>query len=201
MKQNKNYSIFEYNPWGERLILTTNEKLQYDFKKQEYCINQNPFGEEKLVGIYDINITNNFDSITFNTIYRKKEKIINLTVNNNIDKALYKFIYDTLNKEINVDENELDSIEIVIINNKLDNIYIYKKNKEYELINSLGIVTRNGVLYYEEVEPEYKLYEFSGIEIENKKITIFTKEKNIEYPLDIQDAICNIFREIIKNIK
>ena len=201
MKRDKNYSIFEYNPQGERLILTTSEKLHYDFDKHNYCINQNPFGEDKLVDIYDIKITEEFNLITFNTIYRKKEKLIKLIANNNVDKILYKFIYETLNKKIIVEENELDHIEIVIINNKLDNIYLYKKNKKYELINSLGIVTKNSVLYYEEVEPEYKLYEFIGIETENKKITIFTKDKKVEYPLDLQDVIYKIFKEIMDNIK
>jgi hypothetical protein len=201
MKRKEIYTVFEYNPQGKRFIIYTNEKLQYNFNEHMYCINQNPFGEEKLANIYDIKIADDFDSITFNTIYRKKEKIIKLLVNNNIDKILYKIFSETFDKKIDVDENEMDHIQIVILNNKLDTIHIYKNNKEYELINSLGVVTKNDTLYYEEVKPEYKLYEFAGIKIKNKKLIIETKEKNIEYPLDIQDTIYDILEEIIKNIK
>ena len=200
MKHKEKYSVFEYNPQGERLILKTNEKIQYDFDKQKYYIDQNPLGEEKLVEIYDIKVFEDFCSIEFNTIYRKKEKPIKLIMSNNIDRIFYKFFYETLNKEIFVKENELDRIEIIVLNNKLDTMYIYKKNSKYELINSLGIVTKDDVLYYEEVEPEYKLYEYDKIKIENKILTIITKEKSIEYSLDIQDTIYNIIEEIIKNI-
>jgi hypothetical protein len=201
MKQKEVYTVFEYNPQGKRLILKTNEKLQYNFNNHKYCIDQNPFGEEKLADIYDIKISDDFSLITFNIIYRKKEKNIKLIVNNNIDKILYKLFCETLDKKIDVNENEMDHIKIVILNNELNTIYIFKKNKEYELINSLGVVTKNSVLFYEEVEPEYKLYEFIGIKIENKKIIIKTKENIIEYPLDIQDIVYNIFEEIMNNIK
>jgi hypothetical protein len=201
MKQKEVYTVFEYDPQGERLILTTNEKLRYNFNDHKYCIDQNPFGEEKLADIYDIKISDDFSLITFNTIYRKKEKNIKLIVNNSIDKILYKIFYETLDKKIDVNENEMDHIKIVILNNELNTIYIYKKNKKCELINSLGVVTKNNVLFYEEVEPEYKLYEFIEIKSENKKIIIETKEKTVEYPLDIQDIVYNIFEEIMNNIK
>ena len=106
-----------------------------------------------------------------------------------------------MNKGIIVKENELDRIEIIVLNNKLDTMYIYKKNAEYELINSLGIVTKDDVLYYEEVEPEYKLYEFIEIKIENKRIIIVTKEKNVEFTLDIQEDIYSFLKKIFENIK
>ena len=81
MKHKENYSVFEYNPQGERLILKTNEKIQYDFDKQKYFIDQNPLGEEKLEEIYDIKVSEDFSSIEFITIYRKKEKPIKLIMN------------------------------------------------------------------------------------------------------------------------
>ena len=201
MKHKENYSVFEYNPQGERLILKTNEKIQYDFDKQKYFIDQNPLGEEKLEEIYDIKVSEDFNSIEFITIYRKKEKPIKLIMNNNIDKLFYKFFHETMNKGIIVKKNELDRIEIIALNNKLDTMYIYKKNAEYELINSLGIVTKDDVLYYEEVEPEYKLYELIETKIENKRIIIVTKEKNVEFTLDIQEDIYNFLEKIIENIK
>ena len=199
MKQKENYSIFEYNPQGERLILKTNEKIRYDFERHKYFIDQNPFGDEKLVEINDLKFIENSNSVIFNTIYRKKEKEIKLSGNNKIDKILYKLFFDIANKNILIKENELDQIEIVVLNNILETIYIYKFNEEFELINGLRIITKNMILYYEEVEPEYKLYECDKIKIENKIITIITKEKTIEYHLDIQDTIYNIIEEIIIN--
>ena len=200
MKTNEYYTIFEYNPQGERLILKTNEKIRYDFENCKYFIDQNPFGNEKLVEIYDLKFIENYNSVTFNTIYKKKEKTIKLIGNNKIDKILYKLFFDIANKNICIKENELDQIEIVVLNNKLETIYIYKFNEEFELINTLRIITKNMILYYEEVEPEYKLYECDKIKVENKKFTIITKEKTIEYFLDIQNTIYNIIEEIIVNI-
>ena len=125
MKRNEYYTIFEYNPQGERLILKTNEKIRYDFENSKYFIDQNPFGNEKLVEIYDLKFIENYNIVTFNTIYKKKEKTIKLIGNNKIDKILYKLFFDISNKNICIKENELDQIEIVVLNNILETIYLY----------------------------------------------------------------------------
>jgi len=67
-----NYSIFEYNPLGKRLLFTTNETLIYNFKSKEFNINQNPTGESKSVSIFDIEVSDSFNSVSFSTIYRKR---------------------------------------------------------------------------------------------------------------------------------
>jgi len=194
-----NYTIFEYNPQGKRLCLMTNETLMYDFKTKAFCINQNPIGEPKLAPVFDIKIADDFHEISFSTIYRKQEKKVLMTCRNKVDAVMYHF-FSTLHKNtFDVQKNDIDRMIIHIKNNAIDRIEIYKKNKDYELIDSLTIVSKDKELYFEVFEPEYVQTKIINIAFVQNKFVIATETCEAEYIVDSQSMILEFIKKLIDN--
>jgi hypothetical protein len=199
MKEKENYSIFEYNPQGGRLRLVTDEELLYDFNTKEFCINQNPMGEGKLGSIFDVEISDDFHNISFTTIYRKNEKKIIMNYQNRVDSVIYNFFSKLHKHEFDVQENDIDHIIIKIRNDVIYEIEIYKNDKDYELLDSLTIVSKNKELYFETFEPEYVQTKIKNIEFTQNKFLITTETEIEEYIVDSQSIILNLIKDLIDN--
>ena len=195
----EDYTIFEYNPQGKRLRLMTNETLMYDFKTKKFCINQNPMGEEKLVPISDIEVADDFHEISFSTIYRKQEKRIIMKSQNKVDAILYKFFSSLHKNTFEVQENDIDRIIIVIKNNTLDKIEIYKKNKDYELIDSLRVVSKDNELCFEIFDPEYVQMKIINMKFLQNRFLITTETGVQEYIVETQNIILDFINKLIDN--
>jgi hypothetical protein len=199
MKKIDNYSIFEYNPLGKRLLLSTNETLIYNFKSKEFNINQNPKGESKLEPIFDITVQDSFNSLSFSTIYRKKIKLIIMTSRNIVDNLIYKFFSDIRENEFDVHDNDLDHIIFVVKNNLIDEITCYKKNKDYELLDSLTIKNENDSLFMEKYEPSFSKNKIADVSIEQNKFLIKLEDGCVRrYVIDAQNRIIEFLKTILE---
>ena len=175
----------------------TNETLMYDFKTKGFCINQNPMGEEKLVPISNIIVSDNFHELSFSTIYRKQEKRIIMKCQNKVDIVIYNFFSTLLKNTFDVQKNDIDRIIICIKNNTIDKIQIYKKNNDYELIDSLSIVSKDKELYFDIFEPEYLQTRIINIEFIQNKFLITTETGLQEYIVDSQSIILDFINRLI----
>jgi hypothetical protein len=77
--------------------------------------------------IFDIHVADNFDTVTFKTVYRKAEKEITLKTKNNADCLVYQFFFDIVTNPLTANENDLDHIILTIANDAIDSIYIQKR--------------------------------------------------------------------------
>ena len=200
MKKEDNYTVFEYNP-KYKMRITTNEELRYDFELYDFEINQNPMGEENSNPIFDVSVSPSFHEISFSTIYRKKIKSVVLQCRNKVDVILYEFFSHIRENKLTIGENDLDRVEIIIKNDLIDRIDIYKKNKEYELLDSLGIVQKNNTLFIEKCLPSYSIHKITGIKIDNNNNMLIDREDGVTdvYHIDSQKRIVELIKKILEN--
>jgi len=198
MKKKDNYTVFEYNP-KYKMRIATNEELRYDFDLSEFEINQNPMGEEKSKPIYHVEILPNYHQISFSTLYRNKEKSVVLKCRNKVDAVLYEFFSFVRENKLMVGENDLDRIEIIIINDLIDRIDIYKKNNECELLDSLCIVRKNDDLFIEKCLPSYSLDKIVCMKIDSNNNMLIDREDGMTdvYHIDSQTIIIDLMKEIL----
>ena len=200
MKKEDNYTVFEYNP-KYKMRITTNEELRYDFERYEFEINQNPMGEENSKPIFDVKVLPDFHEVSFSTVYRKKVKSIVLKCRNKVDTILYEFFSYIRENKLTIGKNDFDRIEIVIKNDLIDRIDIYKKNNECELLDSLGIIQKNNKLFIEKCLPSYSIHKIVGIKIDNNDNMLIDREDGVTdiYHIDSQDKIISLVKKILKN--
>jgi len=200
MTKKDDYTVFEYNP-KYKIRIKTNEELRYNFNNNEFEINQNPMGEENSKPIFDVKVSSDFNEVSFSTIYRKKIKSIVLKCRNRVDVILYEFFNYVRENKLTVKENDLDCIIIVIINDLIDRIDIYKENNECELLDSLSIVSKNNILYIEKCLPSYSIHKIIGIKIDNNNMIIKRDDGIIDtFYIDSQQRIINLIKTLLENI-
>jgi len=201
MKIDDNYTVFEYNP-KYKMRITTNEELRYNFQMNEFEINQNPFGEEQTKPIFNVEVSLDFNKISFSIIYKKKIKSIVLTNRNKVDTILYKFFNDVMKNKLIIGKDDLDNIIIIINNDLIDRIDIYKENNKCELLDSLCIVQKDNELFIEKYYPVFSIHKIVDIKIFNNSIIIYREDgKTDNYHIDSQDRIINLIKKLIENIE
>ncbi|WP_431293203.1 hypothetical protein [Pedobacter sp. P26] len=145
-------TLFFYSPNMEELTLYAGVKFSYNFKKRQFQLDMNPDGESRLTDVENFKINEAFTQIEFDINY--KNKAIAYTVSSNFNTCKYAFeIINNLNESI-IPDNDLDKVDLYFEQDVLTHLYV-SKTKDYQLIDSLRLISENNTCYLIRNKPEY----------------------------------------------
>ncbi|GHT71482.1 hypothetical protein AGMMS50239_40660 [Bacteroidia bacterium] len=199
MNHKKDWSSFEFSPQGEVFSISSNgEILYYNFITNDFSIEQNPLGESNPKKIFNVIISEDFKKMTFDTIDNTNEiKTITLIAQHNTDVILYEVFFKAQQNHFKITEADLDRIEMSFQKGMLYELRIYKKDRKYNLIDSLTIFEENDKLYVLTRNPRSKLI-LKNLEVSNGHVVYDVDYSHFVYRLDIQETIINFLNKTIK---
>lgn len=171
-------TLFFYNPNTEDLTLYAGVKFSYNFKKKQFQLDINPDGESRLTDIENFKINEALTQIEFDINY--KNKAIAYTVSSNFDTCKYAF--EVINNESIIPDNDLDKVDLYFEQDVLTHLYI-SKTKEYQLIDSLRLISENNNCYLVRNKPEYSKKRVDDISVHDGKVSINAEGKDFFFEL------------------
>lgn len=161
----------------EELTLCAGVKFSYNFKTRQIQLDMNPDGESRLTDLENLEINESFTQIEFDINY--KNKAIAYTVSSNFDTCKYAFeIINNLNESI-IPDNDLDKVDLYFEQDVLTHLYV-SKTKDYQLIDSLRLISENNNCYLIRNKPEYSKKRVDDISVQDGEVSKLQRE-NISF--------------------
>ncbi len=190
-------SGFKYNPKVSEICLISDLKFYLNKRSLKFELDQNPHGEPNLTEIGKIEANEDFSQVNFNSNYRDEDINFQITNKTSYDISIFKIIYLVNSGKLNpiYSPNDLDKVEILFSEEQLFQIYLHKY-QEYELIDALTITRETDGFYVIKQNPWRKI-KLKNISIDDLNIVCNTSEEVVIYPLDVNDFISRIIKELL----
>jgi hypothetical protein len=191
-------ALFFYSPNMEELTLYAGVKFSYNFKTRQFQLDMNPDGESRLTDIENFKINEAFTQIEFDINY--KNKAIAYTVSSNFDTCKYAFeVVNNLNESI-IPDNDLDKVDLYFEQDVLTHLYV-SRTKDYQLIDSLRLISENNNCYLIRNKPEYSKKRVDDILVQDGKISITVEGKDIFFEFNLSPVVYKIMENMLRHKK
>jgi len=188
-------TLFFYSPNMEELTLYAGVKFSYNFKKRQFQLDMNPDGESRLTDVENFKINEAFTQIEFDINY--KNKAIAYTVSSNFDTCKYAFeIINNLNESI-IPDNDLDKVDLYFEQDVLTHLYV-SKTKDYQLIDSLRLISENNTCYLIRNKPEYSKKKVDNILVQDSKVSITAEGKDVFFEFNLSPVVYKIIEDMLR---
>ncbi|QDW27532.1 hypothetical protein FFJ24_022935 [Pedobacter sp. KBS0701] len=188
-------TLFFYSPNMEELTLYAGVKFSYNFKKRQFQLDMNPDGESRLTDVENFKINEAFTQIEFDINY--KNKAIAYTVSSNFDTCKYAFeIINNLNESI-IPDNDLDKVDLYFEQDVLTHLYV-SKTKDYQLIDSLRLISENNTCYLIRNKPEYSKKKVDNILVQDGKVSITAEGKDVFFEFNLSPVVYKIIEDMLR---
>lgn len=188
-------TLFFYSPNMEELTLYAGVKFSYNFKTRQFQLDMNPDGESRLVDVENFKINEAFTQIEFDINY--KNKAIAYTVSSNFDTCKYAFeVVNNLNESI-IPDHDLDKVDLYFEQDVLTHLYI-SKTKDYQLIDSLRLISENNNCYLIRNKPEYSKKRVDDILVQDGKVSINAEGKDVFFEFNLSPVVYKIIENMLR---
>ncbi|GGE50191.1 hypothetical protein EV200_109154 [Pedobacter psychrotolerans] len=188
-------TLFFYSPNMEDLTLYAGVKFSYNFKTRQFQLDMNPDGESRLTDIRNFKVNETFTQIEFDINY--KNKAIAYTLSSDFDTCKYAFeIITNLNESI-IPDHDLDKVDLYFEQDVLTHLYV-SKTKEYQLIDSLRLISENNNCYLIRNKPEYNKKRVDDILVQNGKVLITAEGKDVFFEFNLSPVVYKIIENMLR---
>jgi hypothetical protein len=185
--------LFKYNPLVSELIITVGMQFYYNYETQQWELNQEDYGDPKLVPI--INVVLNEDATRLSFEAQKQQ--FEITASLEPEKTLLNF-FAQLNGPQKLDTaDDVDDMELIFVKGKLETLQIYKHTKELSIIDSLRIKGSDGTFSLIKQKP-WRKFELDTIEVNNSQIMSKSGKEQFNFPLHLQPIIFNTVKKLVE---
>lgn len=191
-------SAFKYDPTAKQLCLVTDAKFYFNFDTQKFEIDQDPYSDPDCTPLLNISLKDDLSELQFDAVYRGKETRFVISITNSCDKILYDFFSRVTNEGFSIAKNDVDDLQLVFENGKLESLKVYKLSKAQELLDSLFIAFDEGRHYLIEEDPWRKI-ELNAIEATDGKIISKSENEEFIYNLETQPLIFDTVKKLIES--
>jgi hypothetical protein len=183
---------FTYHPVREELTIFCGAKFIVTAKVPKFKVDINPNGQEKVVGMSDITVSE--DKQTF--IYTP-DNIASVHIKTKAETCKMAFATVAMN-DLNFSATEdNDKIDLYVVDDRLSHLYL-NKTKDYQLIDALRIIRENEILFLVKNKPEYLKEELSDFHFKDKILHINTSVSNHKFSFDTNETIFHLLKMFLR---
>ena len=187
-------SSLTFDPTINDLIIFTDIQFDYNFKTQQFEVDQNPVGQPMLTPINDLTFN---EGITFHAKFRNKETDFAIQPTHTVDKILLELFSTINNNGFKITEQDIDKFKLVFKEGKLESIRIWKNSKTSELLDSINFKLQDGKYYIIKQSPWRKI-EIEKITTEGNHLQFNGAAETITFHLETQPLIFETVQKLIE---
>jgi hypothetical protein len=191
-----NESAFVYHPGYNNLFLAMHLQFFYNYKSQQFEVNNNPHGDPHLIPMNNVVMSDDFSQLSFDAKYQGKERQFQITAIHECDKIMFELFSRLRNNDLLAIDEDLDDLRLVFENGKLESIKGYKNSKTDGLIDSLNIISEEGS-YSLIIQDPWRKINLNSIVVDNNKLISRSADEEFLYNLDIQPVLVETIKRLI----
>jgi hypothetical protein len=187
-------SSFTFDPTINDLIIFTDIQFDFNFKTQQFEVDQNPVGQPMLTPISDISVN---EELTFHAKFRNQETDFVIQPTHAVEKILLELFSTINNNGFKITEQDIDKFKLVFREGKLESIRIWKNSSSSELLDAVNFKLQDGKYYIIKQSPWRKI-EIEKITTEGNNLLFNGATETITFQLETQPLIFETVQKLIE---